>query len=151
MLAKKIALGFGIALILPMMIHYGVSTFSPSPDHEEYRIENYQERHERASEEEQKQLESRQQRLQEQYERSRHRFETHLFFVAVPLGIAAILTGAFVAVPAIGTGLMLGGILSITNGYLWFWSELGDPWRFGSLAVALVVLVAVGYRKLDRR
>jgi len=100
MLAKKIALGFGIALILPMMIHYGVSTFSPSPDYEDYRIENYQERHERAPVEQQKQLESKKHRRQEQYERSRHRFEQHLFFVAVPLGIAAIVAGALVAVQA---------------------------------------------------
>jgi hypothetical protein len=36
MLAKKIALGFGLAIIFPMMIHYGVSTFSPEPKFENY-------------------------------------------------------------------------------------------------------------------
>ena len=36
MLAKKIALGFGLAIIFPMMIHYGVSTFSPAPKFESY-------------------------------------------------------------------------------------------------------------------
>ena len=31
MLAKKIALGFGIAVIYPLMLYYGVSSFSPPP------------------------------------------------------------------------------------------------------------------------
>lgn len=36
MLAKKFGFGFGIAIILPMMIHYGVSTFTPRPDWKDY-------------------------------------------------------------------------------------------------------------------
>ena len=54
MLAKKFALGFGIAIIFPMMIHYGVSTFSPEPKWKDYQVENYYEKHERATPEEQK-------------------------------------------------------------------------------------------------
>jgi hypothetical protein len=34
--AKKIALGFGIAIVLPMLIHYGVATFYPEPRPEDY-------------------------------------------------------------------------------------------------------------------
>ena len=40
MLAKKFALGFGIAIILPMLVHYGVSTFSPAPQWQD-RYKNY--------------------------------------------------------------------------------------------------------------
>jgi hypothetical protein len=43
MLAKKFALGFGIAVIMPMMIHYGVSTFSHEPKWEDrYSTYSYQ-------------------------------------------------------------------------------------------------------------
>ena len=78
MLAKKIALGFGIAIIFPMMIHYGVSTFSPQPKRKDYRIENYYEKHKRAAPEEQERLESEKNRLEEQRRkeeiRRRHRW-----------------------------------------------------------------------------
>ena len=46
MLAKKIALGFGIAVILPLLVHYGVSTFSAAPKwenrYERYSYQKYQ-------------------------------------------------------------------------------------------------------------
>jgi len=31
MLARQIAIGFGIAIIFPLLIHYGVATFHPAP------------------------------------------------------------------------------------------------------------------------
>lgn len=110
MLAKKFALGFGIAIILPMVIYYGVSTFSPAPKWNDY----------------------------------------YLFYVAVPLGIFAILFGAFSPIQAIGTGLMFGGIFTLTEGYFCYWSELQDWMRFLSLLIAFVVLIYIGYRKLAK-
>lgn len=149
MLAKKIALGFGIAIVFPMMIHYGVSTFSPQPRWGDYRVENYYERHKRASSEEQKRLEVEKNRLEEQRRAAEHRFERHLFFVAIPLGVIAIVTGAFLPVQAVGTGLMFGGIFSVCDGYINYWSELGDSLRFASLLLAFIVLIVVGYKKLE--
>ncbi len=45
MLAKKFALAFGIAVLLPFLVYYGVSTFSPPPKHDwtcyrQYVIDN---------------------------------------------------------------------------------------------------------------
>jgi hypothetical protein len=31
MLALQIAIGFGIAIIFPLLVYYGVSTFHPAP------------------------------------------------------------------------------------------------------------------------
>ena len=151
MLAKKFALGFGIAIIFPMMIHYGVSTFSPQPKWEDYQVENYYERHKRATTQEQEKMEAENNRLKEQRKIAEKRFQKHLFFVAVPLGLISIIVGALLSIQAIGTGLMFGGIFSVCNGYFNYWSELADPLRFASMLLAFVVLVALGYKKLEQK
>ena len=38
MLAKKFALAFGIAVVFPAMLHYGVATFSPEPRWQDYTV-----------------------------------------------------------------------------------------------------------------
>ncbi len=151
MLAKKIALGFGIAIVFPMMIHYGVSTFSSQPKWKDYQIKNYHERHKRATPEEQEKLEAEKNRLEGQRKKAEKQFQKHLFFVAVPLGIIAIVVGAFLSIQAIGTGLMFGGIFSVCNGYRNYWSELADPLKFISMLLAFIVLLMVGYKKLEKK
>ncbi len=149
MLAKKFALGFGIAIILPMLVHYGVSTFSPRPKWQDYQIENYYSRHNRATPEEKVRLEEQREQLQRERQKAQKRFQRHLFFVATPIGIAAIIIGSVIAMQAIGTGLMFGGIFTLINGYCWYWSELKDWMRFLSLLAAFVILIFIGYHKLS--
>jgi hypothetical protein len=141
MLAKKIALGIGLAIIFPMMIHYGVSTFCPAPKWSDYTVQGQYYPQKQA---EQKQKE-------EHRKAAEKRFEQHLFVVAVPLGLAAILFGAFVRVQAIGTGLMFGGIFTICDGYANYWTELADWMRFLSLLAAFIVLLFVGYKKIEKK
>ena len=151
MRAKRFALGFGIAIIFPMMLYYGVDTFSPSPDFEDFRVEDFSERHQRANVDEQKQLEAERSELDERFREELMRFHKRLFYVSVPLGIAAIIAGAYIALPAVGTGLIFGGILSIVLGYMGYWIELPEPVKFVSLLIAFIVLVVVGYKKLEKR
>jgi hypothetical protein len=138
MFAKKIALGFGIAVVFPMMIHYGVSSFVPRPKWQDYQMNGRPAPHVFAAQ-------------TPQYKAAEKRFQQHLFAVAVPLGLVALLVGAFLRLPAIGTGLMFGGIFSICDGYFNYWSELADVLKFVSLLVAFVLLVFLGYRRLERK
>ena len=145
MLAKRIAIAFGIAVIFPMLVHYGVSMFVPRPRWEPPPPaapgESRDERNARLAE---------QRSLQAEHRAEEKRFERHLFAFAVPLGVAAILAGAFLRLPAIGSGLMFGGILSVCDGYANYWGELADALKFASLLAAFVVLVVVGWRRLER-
>ena len=149
MLAKKIALGFGIAIVFPMLLHYGVSTWTPQPKWRGYGFEptfNPQ-----ATPEEQAQWRTEQQKKQEERRIAEKRFQQHLFAVAVPLGLIALLVGAFLRLPAIGAGLMFGGIFSICDGYFNYWSELADVLKFVSLLIALILLLFLGYRRLEKK
>ena len=150
MLAKKFALGCAIAVVLPMLMYYGLSSVVSPPQWEQYVIEHYHERHERASLEEQKRMEAERSELEAKMWEDFRRFHRHLFFTAVPVGILAIVVGIFLPVQTVGTGLMFGGIISLCVGYLGYWSELSYVARFVSLLFAFIILVAVGYKKIER-
>jgi len=140
MIAKKFALAFGIAVVFPAMIHYGVSTFSAEPRWQDYHVKPLIDSN--SAEYQQKDGE---------YRTAEKLFEKHLFTVAVPLGLITIVVGALVALPAIGTGLMFGGIFSVSDGYFNYWSELSAQLKFSSLLAAFIVLLVVGYRKLEKK
>ena len=150
MIFKKIALAFGIAIILPMMIHHGVSTFVPKPKRSEFDAMRLLET---IRDNPNKRTETRAQAKaeDERYKKELNRHEMVLFFVSVPLGIIAIILGAFLSVKAIGAGLIFGGIFSVCNGYLNYWSGLSNGLRFISLLVAFIVLIFVGYKKIEPR
>ena len=150
MLAKKFALGFGIAIIFPIMIHYGVSTFIPSPKWQERYGGNYYQDYSNATPEAKAKIDQERKQREENWLAREKRFQGVLFSVAVPLGIAAILIGSLAAIQAVGTGLMFGGIFLLLDGYCNYWSELADSMRFLSLLLAFIVLLYIGYKKLAK-
>jgi hypothetical protein len=149
MIAKKFALAFGIAFVFPMLIHHGVSTFVSSPKWRDYQVPGIFDP--QAPQQEKARHQAEQRRKQEEYKAAEKRFQQHLFAVAVPLGLVALLVGAFLRLPAIGTGLMFGGIFSVCDGYFNYWSELADVLKFVSLLAAFIVLLIVGYRKVEKK
>ncbi len=149
MIAKKIALGFGIAVVFPMLIHYGVSTFVSSPKWQDYQVHSLFDPY--ASPAEKAQREAEQEKKQQEYKVAETHFQQRLFTVAVPLGLVALVLGAFLNLPALGTGLMFGGLFSICDGYFNYWSELADVLKFGSLLVAFALLVFLSYRRLEKK
>ena len=151
--AKHAAVAIGLAVILPMLLYYGVATFEPPPERETYvtampkPIETTDEA-ERA-----RQLEEQRARMEQEmkaFDVARQDFSRTLFFVAAPLGILAILVGGFITVPAVGTGLILGGVANLVMGYGQYWDHLEHWMRFVSLLVAFVVLIAVAWQRFRR-
>ena len=152
MLAKKFGFGFGIAIILPMLIHYGVSTFSPSPKWQDYyAYNNISIDYNTQTKEERAQYQKEQQKKQERFRAHQKTFQRNLFYVATPIGIAAIIIGSALAVQAVGAGLIFGGIFTLVDGYCCYWSELADWMRFLSLLAAFIVLITVGYSKMNEK
>jgi len=160
MLGKKIALGFGIAIIFPMMVHYGFATFFTPPKLPKFETLNYGwsiidqdgKRVMREPTEEEKNEEGRKKEENEKrslkYQKEMEKYSEKQFYIIVPLGVLAILIGIFVPLQAIGTGLIFGGILSIIEGYLGYWYYLSNDLKFISLVIAFIVLILTGYKKL---
>jgi hypothetical protein len=150
MVAKNFALAFGIAVVFPMLVHYGVSTFSPKPKWENYAAQGGFD-YATASRQERLDHQAEQMRLNEDRKAAEKRFELRLFAVAAPLGVVAILCGALLQAQSIGAGLIFGGIFSVCDGYFNYWGELADVLKFASLLVTFIVLIVVGYKKLEKK
>ena len=146
MLSKRFALGFGIAVALPLLVYYGVSTFSPPPNWADYFPTGSLSRRDKTPEEEVR-IQQEQSRREQLYKEHEHRFVRALFFIAAPIGIAAIIAGSVIAIEAVGTGLMFGGIFTVIEGYFWYWGVLEHWMRFLSLLAAFLILIFIGYRK----
>jgi hypothetical protein len=151
MLARQIAIGFGIAVIFPLLVYYGISTFHPSPKPPGFLTTKVlpataapEERKEYADAQKQ------QQDRQEIYRNEAKEFARVLVMASTPLGVAAILIGAYLAFQAIGTGLIFGGIFTVAWGYWNYWSYLDDWIRFVSLLAGFAILIFVGVRRVTR-
>jgi hypothetical protein len=146
-LPKQFAIGFGIAALLPLAVWYGVSLFHPPPEREDTSSYDLADYREAASEEKERLRQEKAQRKQELEEAFRCYYRD-MFYAAYPVGILALIVGAFLSVQAVGAGLMFGGLFTLGEGCYCYWDKMGDPMRFGSLLIALVVVVALGCYKL---
>ena len=148
MLARQFAIGFGVAIVFPLLIYYGVSTFSHPPrwaDYHEATIYAPNPTHE--------ELAARQEREKAAtaaFTEANRVFSLRLLCVAAPLGYAAILLGALWLGSGLGTGLIFGGIFAVTIGYGFHWEYVDDWLRFVSLIAAMAVLLLVGWRGVLR-
>jgi hypothetical protein len=150
MLARQIVVGIGIALIFPLMIYYGVSTFHPAPKWNDY-VTNEPALPATATAEERKQR-AEQNRIQgERFRAAAKSFARSVVMVAAPLGLIAIVVGSLIGMHAIGTGLIAGGILAVGWGYYGYWSYLDDWIRFVSLLCGFAVLLFVAWRMVPLR
>jgi hypothetical protein len=149
MLARQIAVGFGIALIFPLLVYYGVATFHPAPKREQI-ITATPFLQPNSTPEERREYEAQRQKRNEQqqvYDAAARDFARVVVMVATPLCIAAIFVGAYIATNSIGTGLIIRGIFAVAWGCWGYWRYLDDWIRFVSLFVGFAIPIFVGYRR----
>ena len=174
MLARQIAIGFGIAVIFPLLVYYGVSTFHPAPKWQDFNpilpslsanattaeitttllprvivIRPLSVKAKRIASAGRSGFRCRAER--QAFIDAGNQCSRILVIVATPLGIATILIGAYLTSHAIGTGLILGGIGAIAIGYWSYWNHLEDWMRFASLLAGFAILLFVGYRMVATR
>lgn len=144
-MARQIAIGFGIAVIFPLLVFYGVSTFYPAPKFPDVGTTECMFR--AVTPEQRVECQQKQRAALEVYTAANKQFAWRLVIVATPLGIAAILIGAYLP-SAIGTGLILGGIFTVAFGYWGYWQYIENWARLVSLLLGFVILLFLGYRGL---
>lgn len=84
-----------------------------------------------------------------QYDEARNFYNRNVFIMLVSLGAVSFIAGFFfVAVPAVSSGLLFGGLLSMFIGNIRYWSDMNEYLRIIVLAVVLAALIWLGYRKL---
>ncbi|MEK6826716.1 MAG: hypothetical protein AABX90_03735, partial [Nanoarchaeota archaeon] len=73
----------------------------------------------------------------------------NVFIVSMILGVIAIIISLLIAIDSISIGFMAGGILVVIVALIRYWSELGDKLRFVILTLVLIILIWIGYKKLN--
>ena len=149
-MAKKIILGFGIAVVFAAVVHYGFYAFIPRPNWENYQIKNYWERYNGASLGEKVILEREKNEKNKLFNEDWRRWATKYFYIGLPIGILAVVIASLIKLPAVGSGLLAGGILVLIESYGHYWGQMPDISKFLSLSAVFIILVWVGYRKIER-
>ncbi len=169
---KNWFLAIGIGIIFVLFVFYGVQTFYPGPEYEDFCGERpffpvnkevcepldvdpvFQEQcfssggmldYEYDAEGCQQSVSCN--TCSADFDTQRDNYNKNIFFIFVIVGIAVLIGGMFVAEVSVSSGLLLGGILTIIIGTLRSWSEIGDILRFLLLGLVLVLLIFIGMRK----
>jgi hypothetical protein len=146
MLGREIIIAIGVAIMLPMLVYFGVRTLFPAPRIEAYvQVLPFQQN--MTAEE----RTARDQKLREQrlaFDIANAKFATILLGIATPISVAAILGGSYLGLQVVGTGLILGGILTLCWGHWNYVNHVSDWLRFLSILIGFLSLLFAGYRHL---
>ena len=149
-MAKKIILGFGIAVVFAAVVHYGLYAFSPRPNRENYQIKNYWERYNGASLGDKVVLEREKNEKNELFKEDGRRWAAKYFYIGLPIGILVVVIASLIKSPAVGSGLLAGGILVLVESYGHYWGYMPDIPKFLSLCAMFIILIWVGYKRIER-
>ena len=168
---KEKLLSIAIAIVLVFFIAYGINTFYPQPDYDDYCEEfppksNLTEQEcldigGKWTETIAPTLEGREPvqegmcdphyTCRQQFEDSREAYNKIVFIISGILGlICVIIGGILLKLESVSSGIMGGGILTIIYGTLRYWGHLEDIGRFLILGIILAVLIFIGYRYLKK-
>ena len=78
------------------------------------------------------------------------KFATYFFIIAAISAVLAIAFGFFIEVESVGTGLILGGLVLLIYSAARYWWFANNKVRVIILAIALCVLVVIGYRMFGK-
>jgi hypothetical protein len=153
-LARQFAVAISIAILIPMLVYYGVTLIQPYPNiHNEthvvvtVRVAPTTPEGWKAWEEEHQTEEKRHKEQMDAIDKATSPFFRTLFFLATPLGLVAIFVGSYLGSISVGAGLIFGGIATVTDGYWGYWKHLDNWIQFVSVLIGLCIVVFVGYRQ----
>jgi len=80
-----------------------------------------------------------------QYKKDMEKYIKMRLILASIIGVAILILGAFIAEASLGAGLIVGGILCITNGVSFYWYEWSDVIRFLIIIGSIFLLLIIGF------
>lgn len=149
-MGKRIILGIGIAVFFTMVVFYGIYSFYPGPECDDYVTITY-EQVQGAQGEKKIALEKERDEQWESYREVRNRWERNVFFMCLPIGLIALVIGIWLKVQPVSGGLMAGGIFTLIGGAGFYWEQLEELIKFIALGAILIFLIWLGYKKLGVR
>ncbi len=162
---KSAILALVIAIVLASLVGYAVEVFDPSPEWDDYcgefRAPKIVGEGGEFVQETQESCEANEgakwmngycdynYQCQMDYDDAREKHSLTVFLVSVPIGLVALFFGVALGLPSVSSGLMLGGVFLVFYGTASYWENFSDVIRVVILAIALAVLIWIGYKKLE--
>ena len=155
-LIRQFAIVFGITVIFPALIYYGVRACQPLPAvqytvYVSARLTPTTPEGWKAWEEENRAQQKKRQEDLDAFDKAALPFYRALILVSTLLGTPAILIGSLFKFSSVGTGLVGGGTASLANGYLGYWNHLDDTAQLALLSLLVCLLIFVGYQFVTTR
>jgi len=83
-----------------------------------------------------------------------YKYFRNSFYILIMIGLATLILGVFLKkLDSIGSGLIGGGTLIILWSLIYtaqYWLTLGQYFKLLALAVVLLIMIAVAYKKMDK-
>lgn len=161
---KSAILALVIAIVLASLVGYAINVFDESPEWDDYCGDvglNRLKPVENPKLETQENCEAQEgakwmtnycdynYQCQMDYDDARDKHSLTVFLVSVPAGLIALFVGVVLGLPSVSSGLMLGGVFLVFYGTSSYWSNFSDIVRVVILAIALSILIWLGYKKLE--
>jgi|TARA_B100000315_G_C14441993_1_gene525128 hypothetical protein len=156
---KSAILALVIAIVLASLVGYAINVFEEGPEWDDYcgDFRNSELDNEVTQESCEAQEGARWRdnycdynyQCQMDYDDARDKHGLTVFLVSVPAGLIALFVGVVLGLPSVSSGLMLGGVFLVFYGTASYWSNFSDIVRVIILAIALSILIWLGYKKLE--
>lgn len=133
-IVRELALGFGIALLIPIVTHYIALVIHPRPAFPT-EINSYT-------------------KVEEQknnpdvilFKEQRVKSDTIYLYVTFIMCIITLILGTFISSAAIGMGFILAGLICLVQGFCMYLGPLSDGFKLCYFMPALLLLLFLSYR-----
>jgi len=85
-----------------------------------------------------------------EFENANKAFSRNLFFILIPISLILIIIGIYLTLDAIGSGFILGGILTIIYATIRIFGDLSKIMRVILLGVELALVIWLGYKRIEK-
>lgn len=160
---KKLGLGLSIVIILNLFFNTGIYTFYKMPEYDKYCAQDLWSKEyvdeascleiggswRADSNSVNKGWCDPQFKCGQEFNDANGLYNRNVFVILVGLGAITLILALFASWPsAVSNGLLYGGILSMIIGTTRYWPNMDDYLRFAVSGVVLVVLLALGIKKM---
>jgi hypothetical protein len=83
-----------------------------------------------------------------EFEDAQEKYDSRAFILKVIAGFIGLALGVLLAVESVSAGFLLGSVLTLFFATVQYWERFNDIIRVVVLAVVLVILIWIGYRKI---
>lgn len=85
-----------------------------------------------------------------EFQKVQSEYNRNLFFILAPIALIFVILGIFLTIEYLGAGFMFGGLILLFYATMRYFSDMGKLLRAIVILVELLIIVYIGYKKIDK-